>query len=185
MAVDRATMGNKTEATMWKSIKNWIRNRCHKWVSILFGVTYRKNKQCLIFCSYSKLNPNTVRAWSKGSWKNLSLKELFALNLNWEALLFRFATVSMWPLNHPTSFCSLYWTTLYRWIFSKGVRSAPDFGIWGQIWMSLGKKYGKTFQITWRNWLVQEITLLFPFEYSQICLGVCYFWEEFWHSIAG
>ena len=45
MAVDRAAMENKTEATMWKSIKNWIRNRCHKWVYILFGVTCQKNKQ--------------------------------------------------------------------------------------------------------------------------------------------
>ena len=51
MAVDRAAMENKTEATMRKSIKNWIRNRCHKWVYILFGVTYRKNKQCIAWLS--------------------------------------------------------------------------------------------------------------------------------------
>ena len=43
--VEKATMESKTEATMWKSIKNWIRKWCHKWVYILFGVIYRKNKQ--------------------------------------------------------------------------------------------------------------------------------------------
>ena len=42
MAVNRAPMENKIKATMWKSIKNWIRNRCHKWVYILFGVTCQK-----------------------------------------------------------------------------------------------------------------------------------------------
>ena len=43
--VEKATMESKTEATMWKSIKNWIRKWCHKWVYILFGVTYPKKKQ--------------------------------------------------------------------------------------------------------------------------------------------
>ena len=41
--VEKAAMESKTEVTMWKSIKNWIRKWCHKWVYILFGVTYRKN----------------------------------------------------------------------------------------------------------------------------------------------
>ena len=34
-------------ATMWKSIKSWVRNCCQKWPCILFGAIYWKNKQCL------------------------------------------------------------------------------------------------------------------------------------------
>ena len=43
--VKRATMESKTEGTMWKSIKNCVRNRCQKWPCILFGVNYQENKQ--------------------------------------------------------------------------------------------------------------------------------------------
>ena len=49
MAVDRAAMENKTKATMWKSIKNWIRNRCHKWVYILFGSPVKKTNSDRFF----------------------------------------------------------------------------------------------------------------------------------------
>ena len=42
-------MESKTEATMWKSLKSWVRNRCQKLPCILFWVTYRENKQCEAF----------------------------------------------------------------------------------------------------------------------------------------
>ena len=38
-------MASKTEGTMWKSIKNCIRNGCPKWPCILFWAIYRENKQ--------------------------------------------------------------------------------------------------------------------------------------------
>ena len=41
-------MESKTEATMWKSMKSWVRNRCRKWPCILFGVTFQENKQCYL-----------------------------------------------------------------------------------------------------------------------------------------
>ena len=44
--VIKGTMESKTEGTMWKSIKSWIRNRCQKWRCILFGITYHENKKC-------------------------------------------------------------------------------------------------------------------------------------------
>ena len=78
MAVNRAAMDNKTEATVWKSIKNWIRNRCHKWVYILFRVTCQKNKQwnvlmleVSIICSQWRFIVNLVLSavyiwWSSG-----------------------------------------------------------------------------------------------------------------------
>ena len=34
------------QATMWKSIKSWVRNWCQKWPCILFGAIYREKKQC-------------------------------------------------------------------------------------------------------------------------------------------
>ena len=43
--VIEAAMESKTEGTMWKSIKNYIRNWCQKWPCILFGAIYRENKQ--------------------------------------------------------------------------------------------------------------------------------------------
>ena len=39
-------MENKIQATMWKSIKSWARNRYQKWPCILFGATHGKNKLC-------------------------------------------------------------------------------------------------------------------------------------------
>ena len=42
--VEKATMESKTEAT--KSIRNRFRKWCQKCLYILFGATYRKNKQC-------------------------------------------------------------------------------------------------------------------------------------------
>ena len=41
----KATMVSKTKANMGKRIKNWISKWCLKWLYILFGVTYRNNKQ--------------------------------------------------------------------------------------------------------------------------------------------
>ena len=43
--VIEAAMESKTEGTMWKSIKNYIRNWCQKWPCILFGAIYQENKQ--------------------------------------------------------------------------------------------------------------------------------------------
>ena len=63
-------MESKTEGTMWKSIKNCVRNWCQKWPCILFGANYRENKQCcpsdtltkiwcisLNCCSFHKYHP--------------------------------------------------------------------------------------------------------------------------------
>ena len=41
----RATMESKTEGTIWKSIKNCLRNRCQKWPCILFRANHRENKK--------------------------------------------------------------------------------------------------------------------------------------------
>ena len=45
--VIKAAMENKTKGTMWKSLKNYIRNWCQKWPYIMFRAIYRENKQCL------------------------------------------------------------------------------------------------------------------------------------------
>ena len=54
-------MESKTEGTMWKSIKNCLKNRCQKWPCILFGANYQENKQChalkqLVWCSLAELS---------------------------------------------------------------------------------------------------------------------------------
>ena len=43
-------MESKTKATMWKRIKNCFRYWCPKWLYILFGATYRQNKEWLYHC---------------------------------------------------------------------------------------------------------------------------------------
>lgn len=57
-------MEGKTEATMWKSLKSWVRNRCQNWPCILCGVTHRENKQCeafsATFLALDKDNINTL-----------------------------------------------------------------------------------------------------------------------------
>ena len=63
--VERAAMERKTEATTWKSIKNWIITRCQKWPCILFGLTYRENKQWVVRV---KLTSNSEQKYLEYSW---------------------------------------------------------------------------------------------------------------------
>ena len=39
--------------TMWKNLKNSIRHWCQKWRCILFGATYRENKQWIVILQIS------------------------------------------------------------------------------------------------------------------------------------
>ena len=53
------------QTTMWESMKNYTRNRCQKWLYILFEAIYRKNKQ-----------------WEKSIWRILLFLK-FSIFLKW------------------------------------------------------------------------------------------------------
>ena len=69
-------MEKKMLATMWKSIKSWVRNWCQKWPCILFGAIYRKNKQCSVtvqcsFCPYLGLLSGCWRRRGSGVFETV------------------------------------------------------------------------------------------------------------------
>ena len=48
-------MESKTEATMCKSMKRWVKNRCQKWPCILLG-GHLSRKQTVIYIFYAIKN---------------------------------------------------------------------------------------------------------------------------------
>ena len=59
--VEKATMESETKATMWKSIKTDSETGVQNDFKILFGATYRKNKQCqTLYHFQQKVSPTAA-----------------------------------------------------------------------------------------------------------------------------